>query len=167
MTESIDPDNIPKLYGGNLDWNFGDLPALDPEIERCFGVRSEEWPRGPAKMVGDDLVVVGRTKNGGKREEVVARFKGGEVGVDRSNGGGGVGVGGGVGGESKGGEKLGMGQVGMDGVSNRREGQGVQGRPSVDETPGAPALSTAPGPPVPTVEMNGFGKANPGVAKAS
>ena len=32
LSQHIDPENIPKKYGGSLDFTFGDLPNLDPEL---------------------------------------------------------------------------------------------------------------------------------------
>ncbi|KAF3928604.1 hypothetical protein AA313_de0203717 [Arthrobotrys entomopaga] len=32
LKEHIDVENIPKKYGGNLDWKFGDAPNLDSEL---------------------------------------------------------------------------------------------------------------------------------------
>ena len=33
LSQYIDPENIPKKYGGKLDFNWGDMPHLEPEIE--------------------------------------------------------------------------------------------------------------------------------------
>jgi hypothetical protein len=33
LSQYIDPDNIPKKYGGNLDFEWGNMPVLEPEIE--------------------------------------------------------------------------------------------------------------------------------------
>jgi hypothetical protein len=33
LSQYIDPDNIPKKYGGNLDFTWGDMPHLEPDIE--------------------------------------------------------------------------------------------------------------------------------------
>jgi hypothetical protein len=32
LSQYIDPDNIPKKYGGNLDFDFGDMPNLESSI---------------------------------------------------------------------------------------------------------------------------------------
>ena len=39
----IDNENIPKTYGGELDFNFEDEPSLDTETKSAIG----EMPRGP------------------------------------------------------------------------------------------------------------------------
>ncbi|TVY45365.1 SEC14 cytosolic factor [Lachnellula subtilissima] len=45
----IDPVNIPKKYGGGLEFHFGDLPVLDPHVEKVLqwdGDR-KDFPHGP------------------------------------------------------------------------------------------------------------------------
>ena len=32
----IDPENIPRKYGGRLDWEWGELPALEPAIANAL-----------------------------------------------------------------------------------------------------------------------------------
>lgn len=32
LAKYVDLDNVPKKYGGNLDWQFGDMPFLEPAI---------------------------------------------------------------------------------------------------------------------------------------
>ena len=36
LAEYIEPEDIPKKYGGNLDWEWGHLPNLDPEISSAL-----------------------------------------------------------------------------------------------------------------------------------
>ncbi|KAF2444087.1 CRAL/TRIO domain-containing protein [Karstenula rhodostoma CBS 690.94] len=36
LTQYIDIDNIPKQYGGNLDFEWGQMPNLEPEIDAAF-----------------------------------------------------------------------------------------------------------------------------------
>lgn len=40
----IDPKDLPKIYGGELEWTFEDSPALDEEAKVAVG---GQWPRGP------------------------------------------------------------------------------------------------------------------------
>lgn len=47
----IDPKNIPKKYGGELDFNFGDLPVPDPAWE---GIVS--WENGYTSFPGGPLL---------------------------------------------------------------------------------------------------------------
>ncbi|KAH6696775.1 putative SEC14 cytosolic factor [Leptodontidium sp. MPI-SDFR-AT-0119] len=45
----IDPANIPKKYGGQLDFTFGDLPVFDPAIAKVIQWEGEnkDFPHGP------------------------------------------------------------------------------------------------------------------------
>jgi len=45
----IDPVNIPKKYGGQLDFTFGDLPVFDPAITKVIQWEGEnkDFPHGP------------------------------------------------------------------------------------------------------------------------
>jgi len=45
----IDPVNIPKKYGGQLDFTFGDLPVFDPAITKIVKWEGEnkDFPHGP------------------------------------------------------------------------------------------------------------------------
>ncbi|KAL2887077.1 Sec14 cytosolic factor [Ceratocystis lukuohia] len=49
LTSFIDPKNLPKQYGGELDFNWGDLPTVDPAwagaLEWADGYKS--FPTGP------------------------------------------------------------------------------------------------------------------------
>ncbi|KAF3932583.1 Patellin-3 [Dactylellina cionopaga] len=51
LEEHIDADNIPKKYGGNLDWNFGDAPNLDSELrELLVAADSHDIPFTPGSI---------------------------------------------------------------------------------------------------------------------
>lgn len=85
LEQYIDLDNIPKKYGGNLNWEFGDLPFLDPGI-----VKSLKWeesneqkghktiPIGPIKWKYDDNGDLAATaigsEHGKPRNRVIARY---------------------------------------------------------------------------------------------
>jgi len=43
----IDSKNLPKPYGGELDWQFADEPCLDDEAVQAIS----EMPKGPAIFV--------------------------------------------------------------------------------------------------------------------
>ncbi len=72
MSEHIDPDNIPKAYGGNFDWDFGDKPSLDPYIVESFDMK--EVPIGPVAMRGNQVVALGKSQ-GNPRREVVGHLR--------------------------------------------------------------------------------------------
>lgn len=42
----IDAQDLPKTYGGELDWKFEDEPALDDATKAVIG----EMPKGPAEF---------------------------------------------------------------------------------------------------------------------
>ena len=62
LEKFFEPSSIPKAYGGELDWSYGDLPAMDAEIRQRVG---HEWMKGPARWEGQ-YVPLG-TENGKQR----------------------------------------------------------------------------------------------------
>lgn len=83
LAKYVDMDNVPKKYGGNLEWQFGDMPNLEPAI-----VNSLRWkevieqkghktlPIGPIRWEYDedgDLVATAiGTQNSKPRSQVIA-----------------------------------------------------------------------------------------------
>ena len=80
----IEPANIPKKYGGALDFDFGQAPTLDPAYADRLrwthplakGEKERRWPQGPmAWRTRDDgawdLLAVG-SERGQPRREVLA-----------------------------------------------------------------------------------------------
>lgn len=69
LSSYIDPANIPRKYGGTLDFGWGDMPNLDPVIrdtadwEGAAAKENPAFPKGPAYW---------RPIDGGKRLECVA-----------------------------------------------------------------------------------------------
>jgi hypothetical protein len=49
----IDPANIPKKYGGQLEFHFGDMPVLDPALEKILTWEggNTDFPHGPMYWV--------------------------------------------------------------------------------------------------------------------
>ena len=43
----IDPQNLPRPYGGELDWKFEDEPSLDADTKNAIG----SMPKGPVEFV--------------------------------------------------------------------------------------------------------------------
>ncbi|KAF4632106.1 hypothetical protein G7Y89_g6025 [Cudoniella acicularis] len=76
----IDPENIPKKYGGKLEFQFGDRPVLDPVIQKITkweGGR-DNFPEGPMFWVDNDkegkaikAIAVGSVQEGEERREDV------------------------------------------------------------------------------------------------
>jgi hypothetical protein len=52
LCELIDPANLPKRYGGELDWEFEHEPSLDEDVKRLIG----EMPQGPAAFVDRKVI---------------------------------------------------------------------------------------------------------------
>ncbi|GAB7361349.1 hypothetical protein MBLNU230_g1405t1 [Neophaeotheca triangularis] len=84
LEQYIDPDNIPKKYGGKLDFKFGDLPVLEPSIENYLRWKAPQSgkeghktiPTGPIKWqydnAGDLVAVAVGTEKGVPRNKVIA-----------------------------------------------------------------------------------------------
>jgi hypothetical protein len=51
----IDPANIPKKYGGQLEFNFGDMPILDPHLKTVLEWENanNDFPHGPMYWIND------------------------------------------------------------------------------------------------------------------
>lgn len=51
----IDPANIPKKYGGQLEFEFGDMPKLDPHLKSVLEWQNgnTDFPHGPMYWVND------------------------------------------------------------------------------------------------------------------
>ncbi|KAF3192701.1 hypothetical protein TWF106_010558 [Orbilia oligospora] len=80
LEKYIDKKNIPKKYGGELDYEFGMLPNLDDDAKQLLSdmqhTTETGWTIGPMRWVGGDgpgarLVAVG-SENGHKRSRVLA-----------------------------------------------------------------------------------------------
>lgn len=83
LSKFIDPSCIPKKYGGQLDWNFGEMPSIDAEMAKWVwwndaevqGGRPPVLPIGPIRWEEGDngemrMVAVGR-ENGTVRRKVL------------------------------------------------------------------------------------------------
>ena len=86
LAKYLDIDNVPKKYGGNLDWKFGDMPNLEPGI-----VNSMTWkqhfeqnghktlPIGPIKWQYDEdgelIATAIGTADGKPRNQVIAGLR--------------------------------------------------------------------------------------------
>lgn len=72
----MDPASIPKQYGGELEWQWGDMPNLDePASELLKGAQVQEGDKknllkGPMLFKGDQIEVLG-TENGKDRRNTI------------------------------------------------------------------------------------------------
>ncbi|KAF7358981.1 CRAL-TRIO domain-containing protein [Mycena sanguinolenta] len=93
LTRFMRPEDLPKKYGGELDWGYGMAPSLDTELAALLkrpaaegggeggnGLEKGKWVRGPLRWVPDTdgargAKIVARGTVGGKpRDEVVGVF---------------------------------------------------------------------------------------------
>jgi len=93
----IDVKNIPKAYGGELEWNWGERPSLDPAIRERMSWEGSfaDFPEGPLywrNLDGDrvECISVGSIKQVERHERVgtMERFYHGELAIvpDTSSG---------------------------------------------------------------------------------
>ena len=83
LSKVVDVENIPKKYGGKLDWSFGDMPFLGPNITEALRWKEvveekghKTLPKGPIRWEYDadgDLVAIAIGTEAGKpRKRVLA-----------------------------------------------------------------------------------------------
>ena len=54
-------ETFPKRYGGELDWDFGDVPKPEPEVlAKLEGEGRKGWTPGPAYWLDHRMVLVGK-----------------------------------------------------------------------------------------------------------
>lgn len=75
----MDPSSIPKQYGGELDWKWGDMPYLDEPARELVGAletapeedqTKPNFIRGPVLFKGDRVDIIGK-ENGKARESSI------------------------------------------------------------------------------------------------
>jgi hypothetical protein len=75
----MDPTSIPKQYGGELDWQWGDMPNLDEPAHELLqnleqplaeGKDKKEILTGPILFKGDKIEVLG-TEDGKDRRQII------------------------------------------------------------------------------------------------
>jgi hypothetical protein len=73
----IDPKNIPKKYGGELEFQFGDMPNLDPYVENVI-----QW-EGDRKDFPDGPIYWEKKTKDGKKIKAIATGSFAEGGKER------------------------------------------------------------------------------------
>ncbi|SCV73967.1 BQ2448_6397 [Microbotryum intermedium] len=78
LSRYILPENIPKRYGGTLDFEYNDRPNLDAEALGLLGIeKSEELPRGPLRFrPKEGLSVLGTGRKEGEAQGMEGRGAG-------------------------------------------------------------------------------------------
>jgi len=73
----VERGDLPRRFGGELEWEMGMAPVLDEEARAVVGKLAEGWVEGPIRYVsrpeGDVLMAVGSV-DGKVRREVLAEF---------------------------------------------------------------------------------------------
>ncbi|KGQ01466.1 hypothetical protein PAAG_11816 [Paracoccidioides lutzii Pb01] len=67
----MEPCNIPKKYGGELEWNWGDMPSLDEQAKELVGALAQIGQRGDKDIPATNDTALGDTREGFYRGPVV------------------------------------------------------------------------------------------------
>ncbi|KAJ6034573.1 uncharacterized protein N7446_009324 [Penicillium canescens] len=79
LTSFMEPSSIPKQYGGELDWTWGEMPNLDEparellqglEQDQVEGEKRKDILKGPILFEGDHLKVLGTVDGKDRRETI-------------------------------------------------------------------------------------------------
>jgi hypothetical protein len=63
LSNFIEPKDFPKKYGGELEWNWGDIPHLDDETRTALERDGNKgWVKGPALWLDNQRLLVGSQK---------------------------------------------------------------------------------------------------------
>ncbi|EEP78918.1 conserved hypothetical protein [Uncinocarpus reesii 1704] len=55
LTSFMDPSSFPKQYGGELEWEWGDMPSLDEPARELVGVLEQLGPKGDGDIGQEEL----------------------------------------------------------------------------------------------------------------
>ena len=83
LSESYDPIDIPRKYGGNFEYEFGMPPDLDPRIREMItwlpesGATSGGLPIGPMRWINDEegkrtAIAVGKVSGEQRKSTILA-----------------------------------------------------------------------------------------------
>ena len=76
----IDEKDLPQVYGGRLNWEYGMYPTLDQECQRLIKSLTLKWVDGPLRLTtdanGKGAIVTAVGTDAGKkmRDEIVSRI---------------------------------------------------------------------------------------------
>ncbi|KAL4802663.1 CRAL-TRIO domain-containing protein [Aspergillus unguis] len=79
LTSFMDPSSIPKQYGGELDWQWGDMPYLDEPARELVGTLETEPAEGQTKpglikgpvLIRDNNIKILGKENGKSRDTTI------------------------------------------------------------------------------------------------
>lgn len=68
---------MPKRFGGDLKWEFGDFPNLSPDADLLSKKLVEKWVEGPLRLIDGPgekwrIIAVGTGHGGLRRDELYA-----------------------------------------------------------------------------------------------
>ena len=73
LRRELGSDNVPKRFGGDLEWEFGGFPNLSPDAESLSKRLVEKWVEGPLRLIdggeGKPRIVAVGSQNGKLRRE--------------------------------------------------------------------------------------------------
>ncbi|KAI4147670.1 MAG: hypothetical protein LQ340_005444 [Diploschistes diacapsis] len=82
LTSHVYPEDLPRCFGGTLDWEYGMHPNVDRETRALLGDFGEQWVEGPLQYVleedsetivpGEQILAVGSERDKQVRNTVVA-----------------------------------------------------------------------------------------------
>lgn len=94
LTSFMDPSSIPKQYGGELDWKWGDMPYLDEparellsplETPPAEGETRPGFMKGPVLFKGDEIEILGKANGESRRRTIpVPKQKQQRAGVEEN-----------------------------------------------------------------------------------
>lgn len=77
LMQYIEPENLPKRFGGGLEWSMGMHPVPDAETAGMIGSLADAWIEGPMRYMsrpdGDVIMAVG-SKDGELSREVLVEL---------------------------------------------------------------------------------------------
>ncbi|KAG5291783.1 CRAL/TRIO domain-containing protein [Histoplasma ohiense] len=81
LSTFMEPCNIPKQFGGELDWNWGDMPSLDEPAKELAGVLTRVGERGVNDVSATDLTTpaIGDTRRDFVKGPVVWNSESAEI----------------------------------------------------------------------------------------
>lgn len=88
----MDPSSIPKQYGGDLDWKWGEMPNLDEPARELLsplesppgeGETRPQLLKGPVLFKGDEIEILGK-EDGKSRKSTIPVPK--QVSAEKENG---------------------------------------------------------------------------------
>ena len=92
LTQHVDAEDLPQVYGGNLDWEYGMHPNMDEECQRTVGQQlASQWVEGPLRLIADEsgdgavIVSTGEDARNKSRQKVLSKITGRRASSDEDS----------------------------------------------------------------------------------